>query len=112
MIEGVLFAVYFLLGCGGCLIASSILRKREQDAARYAAVIGMHESSSLMKLCTVTSYKISRVRKDLQRMIDRGDFGDRAYIDMSNLCFMRTPDAIPDGVAEAIDYIINVVNKG
>ena len=100
MLEALLAAMYFFVGGGITWAASGILNRRERDTIRYAAMIGDSESYSLTKLSSATSYKISKVRRDLQRMIDDGMFGDQAYIDMTNLCFMRTPDAKPDGVAQ------------
>ena len=99
-IEDILSAVWMLLGGGLSWFTAGYFKKRERDYMRYAAIIGNSDSVSLMKLCTATSYKMRRVRNDLQRMIDDGFFGDQAYIDAANLCFMRTPDAKPDGVAE------------
>jgi len=91
----------WFIGCGAILhIISDIRRKRAQDAVRYATLIGERESYSLAKLASAASYKIEKIRDDLQRMIDGGIFGEQAYIDMANLCFMRTPDAVPDGVRE------------
>lgn len=93
-------SLYLLIGGGVSWAAADVLKRRERDAVRYAAMIGDRESYSLTKLSSATTYKIAKVRRDLQRMIDDGVFGDQAYIDMTNLCFMRTPDAQPDGVAQ------------
>lgn len=96
-----LFAtLYMLLGGGATWISSKIIKRRERDAVRYRALIGDKESVSLTKLSAATSYKIRRVKHDVQRLIDTGEFGDLAYVDMANLCFMRTPDAVPDGVTQ------------
>ena len=102
-VDILVFAVIALwfLGCGAILHLLSAHRKqRARDAFRYLTLIGDKESCSLEKLSSATSYKIDRVRRDLERMIDEGFFGDKAYIDMSALCFMRTPDAIPASSAQ------------
>ena len=96
-------SLYMLAGGGVSWGVSNLLRNRDRENARYLALIGNRDSMSLTKISAATSYKIARVRRDLQRMIDDGLFGDEAYIDMSNLCFMRTPDAKPDGIAEQYD---------
>ncbi len=104
----------WFLGCGGVMHLIAHLRKnRVRDALRYVTLIGDKESCSLAKLSSATSYKIDKIRRDLERMIDDGIFGEMAYIDMSNLCFMRTPDAKPDGVAQQFgDYTRNMSSVG
>lgn len=101
MLESIGPALYFVFGGAACGIASAVLRRREQDTSRYLKIIGEKDSVSLMKLSDATSYRIGRVKRDVQRLIDSGLLGEEAYIDASNLCFMRYPDATPDGVAEA-----------
>jgi len=103
--EDVGVAAFFSLFGAGMSVGSAFLRRREQDMARYIAMIGERESISLAKLSDATTYRISRVKRDLQAMIDEGLFGDSAYIDAANLCFMRHPDAVPDGVAEAFGSV-------
>ena len=71
--------------------------------SRYAAIIGKQDSVSLMKISSATSRKIGRVKRDLQNMIDDGFFGEQAYIDHANLCFMRSPEAEPDGVMQQME---------
>ena len=102
-IENLMTALYFVLGgCASWLIAN-VFHKQERETARYAAIIGEQDSVSLMKISSATSHKIGRVKRDIQNMIDDGLFGDQAYIDHANLCFMRTPEAKPDGVAQTMD---------
>ena len=113
-VMAMMVVMLWFLGCGGVLHLISHLRKnRTRDALRYVTLIGDKESCSLAKLSSATSYKIDKIRRDLERMIDDGIFGDQAYIDMSNLCFMRTPDAKPDGVAQQFgDYTRNMSSVG
>ena len=102
-IENLMTALYFVLGgCASWLIAN-VFHKQERETARYAAIIGEQDSVSLMKISSATSHKLGRVKRDIQNMIDDGLFGDQAYIDHANLCFMRTPEAKPDGVAQTMD---------
>ena len=102
-IKDIFIAFYFVLGGAMSWFAAQNLSKKFQRTARYAALIGDKDSISLMKLASATSQKIGRVKRDLQRMIDEGCFGNLAYIDQGNLCFMRTPDAVPDGVMQEMD---------
>lgn len=108
---GMMVTMLWLLGCGGVLhIVSHVRKNRARDAQRYANLIGDKESFSLTKLSSATSYKIEKVKRDLQRMIDAGIFGDHAYLDMSNLCFMRSPSAQPDGAAQQFGEYIRTMN--
>lgn len=106
-----LVTALWFLGCGGVLhIYSHVRKNRARDAQRYATLIGDRDSYSLTKLSASTSYKIDKVKRDLQRMIDAGIFGEQAYLDMSNLCFMRTPEAQPDGAAQQFGTYIRSMN--
>ena len=108
---GMMVTMLWLLGCGGVLhIVSHVRKNRARDAQRYVNLIGEKESFSLTKLSSATSYKIEKVKRDLQRMIDAGIFGEQAYLDMSNLCFMRTPDAQPDGAAQQFGEYFRTMN--
>ncbi|MBQ4043264.1 MAG: 5-bromo-4-chloroindolyl phosphate hydrolysis family protein [Clostridia bacterium] len=110
-VMAMLVTTLWFLGCGGVLhIYSHVRKNRARDAQRYATIIGDRESYSLTKLSAATSYKIDKVKRDLQRMIDAGIFGEQAYLDMSNLCFMRTPDARPDGAAQQFGTYIRTMN--
>lgn len=113
-VAGLAVITLWFLGAGVILHLIAQNRKnRARDALRYVTLIGDKESCSLAKLSSATSYKIDKVRRDLERMIDDGIFGDQAYIDMSNLCFMRTPEAKPDGVAQQFgDYTRNMSSVG
>ena len=85
-----------LLGGAGLLWGSSALKKRDVRLARIRALIGSHESFNLSKLAAASGSGIKRVRRDVQRLIDSGEFGSQAYIDLGTNNFMRTPDAEPD----------------
>ena len=113
-VAGLAVITLWFLGAGAILhLIAESRKKRARDAHRYLTLIGEKDSCSLSKLSSATSYKIDRVRRDLQRLIDDGVFGDRAYIDMSELCFMRTPDAVPDGVSRQFgDYSRNMSSLG
>ena len=102
-LSDLLMGFYMMFGGVTSLFVSDLLKKRQRDLNRYAAIIGKQDSVSLMKLSSATSHKIGKIKKDLQYMIDEGCFGNQAYIDHANLCFMRTPDAEPDGVVQQID---------
>lgn len=102
-IKDVIVAGYFVIGGIISGVVAQIMDEKNRRTTRYAALIGDKESISLTKLSSAASRKISRVKRDVQDMIDDGYFGDLAYIDNSNLCFMRTPDAKPDGIIQEME---------
>lgn len=102
-IKDIIIAGYFVIGGILSGVVAQSMSEKSRRTARYAALIGDKESISLMKLSSATSRKLGRVKRDIQGMIDDGCFGDLAYIDHSNLCFMRSPDAKPDGVMQEME---------
>ena len=91
-----LFAIGFFVGAQG-------YKNREVEMNRIKTMIGNKESYNLSKLASASGKSVKKVRKQLQRMIDKGEFGDTAYIDLGSNNFMRNPDAEPDD-PEGFDY--------
>lgn len=101
--EDLLITLYLAFGGGASMFVADLLQKRSRDMSRYAAIIGERDSVSLMKISSATTHKLGKIKRNLQEMIDDGYFGDQAYIDHANLCFMRSPDAEPDGVVQQME---------
>lgn len=85
-----------LVGSVSCGIASKILGDRDTRFGRIRAIIGNRESINLTKLAAASNEKLKNVRRDVQKMIDNGEFGDYAYIDLGTNNFMRSPYSEPD----------------
>ena len=69
-----------LLG-GGCMFASGILMKRTmQRQATYLAILGPNEAMEIAVIAKKAGVSKKQAEKDLQRMIDKGYFGESAYI--------------------------------
>ena len=104
-------AVLGLVGAGSffALIATAFfvglrLRKnRNVEMNRIRNIIGQKDSYNLSKLASASGKNLKKIRKQLQKMIDKGEFGDTAYIDLGTNNFMRHPDAEPDD-PEGFDY--------
>ncbi len=92
----ILISAAFFIGAG-------ILKKRDMDLSRMKKMIGTKESYNLSKLASASGKSLKKVRKQLQKMIDKGEFGDNAYIDLGTNNFMRNPDAEPDN-PDGFDY--------
>ncbi|MBE6625921.1 MAG: hypothetical protein E7628_01890 [Ruminococcaceae bacterium] len=93
----------FLIGAGGFYLGSKVVKNRDVRFDRIRTLIGSRDSLNLTKIAVASNESLKRIRRDLQKMIDDGEFGDRAYIDLGTNNFMRTPDATPDE-PEQFDY--------
>lgn len=85
-----------LLGAASCGIAAKFLGDRDTRFGRIRAIIGNRESINLTRLSAASNETLKSVRKDVQKMIDNGEFGEYAYIDLGTNNFMRSPYAEPD----------------
>ena len=92
----VLIAAAFFIG-------AKLVKDRDTEMGRMKKMIGTKESYNLSRLASASGKSLKKVRKQLQKMIDRGEFGDSAYIDLGTNNFMRNPDAEPDN-PDAFDY--------
>ena len=63
--------------CSGVSIDRSLKRYN-----KYLAVVGRYEAMAVEQLARTLGYPRDRVEKDLQKMIDKGYFGDEAYLNM------------------------------
>lgn len=84
-------------------IAAKFSRKRDIRFAKLRTIIGNRESINLTKLASAVGDDLKSIRKDVQNLIDDGEFGDSAYIDFGTNNFMKYPFAEPDD-PEAFDY--------
>ena len=84
-------------------VGAKLLKDRDVEIGRLKKIIGTKESYNLSKLASASGKSLKKVRKQLQKMIDKGEFGENAYIDLGTNNFMRNPDAEPDN-PDAFDY--------
>ena len=80
-----------LLSCA-CAIPAGVLKGRHDRQNVIRSIIGKRESIRLAQLAAASDLSARKLRKELQRMIDKGAFGEEAYIDMSAGMFFRHPD--------------------
>lgn len=91
--SGFLWALAFLLG-GGAMIYSAIsLKKADQRFAKYTAIIGSNQAIHVATLAKKAGVSEKTVRKDLQKMLDKGLFGPYAYINEELGYFFRSSEA-------------------
>ena len=66
---------------GAGMVAGGInIKNAESRYKRYKAVIGSNPAIHIATLAKKMGYKEKRVRKDLQKMLEKGYFGPEAYI--------------------------------
>ena len=81
-------SVYYALGTalsgvlgGGCMLASGIMMKSAlRRYASYLAIIGPNDAMEIDAVAKKVGVKRKQAERDLQKMIDKGYFGDTAYI--------------------------------
>ena len=80
--EDLLTALAMVLG-GGAMFGSGLSMDRQlKRHAKYLSVMGDREAVAVEELARVLGYSRKRVEKDLQKMIDKGYFGGKAYLNM------------------------------
>ena len=82
--SGTVYTVSTALGAllgGGCILTSGILMRRAmQRYTAYLAIIGPNEAMEIDTIAKKVGVKRKQAEQDLQKMIEKGYFGDSAYI--------------------------------
>ncbi len=97
------YALPWIIATVACFVGAKLFKNRDTRHNRIRSIIGNRESINLTKLATASDESLKKIRKDVQKLIDMGEFGDSAYLDLGTNNFMRTPYAQPDE-PEAFDY--------
>ncbi|MBP5167813.1 MAG: 5-bromo-4-chloroindolyl phosphate hydrolysis family protein [Oscillospiraceae bacterium] len=82
--SGTVYTVSTALGAllgGGCILTSGVLMRRAmQRYTAYLAIIGPNEAMEIDTIAKKVGVKRKQAEQDLQKMIEKGYFGDSAYI--------------------------------
>ena len=82
--SGTIYAISTAIGAllgGGCVLTSGILMRRAmQRYTAYLAIIGPNEAMEIETIAKKVGVKRKQAELDLQKMIEKGYFGDTAYI--------------------------------
>lgn len=84
--------VMLLILSASCFLPAQFFRCRHDRRNVIRSIIGRRESILLRQLAAAADMRPKKLRKELQAMIDNGDFGDEAFIDLSTGRFLRHPD--------------------
>lgn len=81
-IEDLLAGLAILVGGGAMLFSGIAMSRSLKRYPRYLAVMGDREAVPVDEVAGALGYSRRRVEKDLQKMIDKGYFGGKAYLHM------------------------------
>lgn len=86
-------AASFLAAGGGLLWGSGRMTKRMRRFAKYLAAAGGRNTVSISRLAAAAEVSTRRVEKDLDIMIEKGLWGEDAYVDLGAGKLFRTHEA-------------------
>ncbi len=72
-------------------IASGCFKHKGDCQNRIRSIIGKRDTMSLTKLSSAADLSMRKLRRELQAMIDSGEFGEEAYLDLASSLFLRYP---------------------
>jgi len=80
----------------GMFFGGVAMERAVKRYARYLSVIGDREAMDVGQLARTLGYPEKRVEKDLQKMIEKGYFGDKAYLNVELGYLFRSSQASAD----------------
>lgn len=99
-LSGILVLLFLAAACG---VPSLYFKKQHDIRNVIRSIIGRRETILLTQLASAADMKPKKLRKELQAMINRGEFGEEAYIDLSSGRFMRHPDEMEEMLRNAAE---------
>ena len=81
-LEDFITALAMTLGGGAMMFSGASMDRQLKRYAKYLAVMGDREAMAVEELARTLGYPVRRVEKDLQKMIDKGYFGGKAYLNV------------------------------
>jgi DNA-binding Lrp family transcriptional regulator len=84
-----------------CIVAGLVsfamgirIRNREQRFSRYETIVGSRKSVPIAAIAETMSVSTSAAAKDIEMMVDKGYFGDKAYVDYGKMQLILDADAV------------------
>lgn len=81
-VEDLLSGLAFAAAGGGMVFKGVSMDRQLKRFSRYLLVLGDREAMPIDELARTLGYSERRVEKDLEKMIDKGYFGGKAYLNM------------------------------
>ena len=82
-----------LAGGASLLLGSGVIKRRQRRFATYLRTAGQKQAVPLDYLARAADVSRRRVEKDINAMLEKGLWGDEAYIDMGSGMLFRSQDA-------------------
>ena len=92
-VEDLLAALMIVVGGAAMFISGMSMSKGLKRYSKYLAVLGDREAMPIEEICRTLGYSRRQVEKDLQKMIDKGYFGGKAYLHMEQGYLFRSGEA-------------------
>ena len=92
-LEDFLAALAIAVGGGAMFLSGVSMDRQLKRYARYLAVLGDREAMPVEELARTLGYPGRRVEKDLQKMIEKGYFGGKAYLNVELGYLFRSGEA-------------------
>lgn len=92
-IEDLVAALVMVLGGGGMFLSGLSMDRSLKRYAQYLAVLGDRGAMSIEELARTVGRNARQVEKDLQKMIGKGYFGGKAYLNHELGYFFRSGEA-------------------
>ena len=92
-LEDLLAALAIAVGGGAMFFSGASMDRQLKRYAKYLAVMGDREAMPVDELARTLGYPKRRVEKDLQKMIDKGYFGGKAYLNVELGYLFRSGEA-------------------
>lgn len=93
LLWGLLQGASWLAGGIAMLAVGVSMDRQARRCPKYLTLLGDEARMPIGQLARKLGYSEKTVRRDLERMIDRGFFGGQAYLNAETDCFCRTPEA-------------------
>lgn len=91
-----------LIGGGAMFVAGRNMSRAVKRYTKYLAVMGDRSTITVLELADTLGYTERRVEKDLQKMIDKGYFGGKAYLNVEVGRLFRSSQANEDWKAQQV----------
>ena len=93
LLRQIFYPVGMLAGGASLLLGSGVIKRRQRRFATYLRTAGQKQAVPLDYLARAADVSRRRVEKDVNLMLEKGLWGDEAYIDMGSGMLFRSQDA-------------------
>lgn len=93
LLRQVFYPMGMMAGGASLLLGSGVIKRRQRRFATYLRTAGQKQAVPLDYLARAADVSRRRVEKDINAMLEKGLWGDEAYIDMGSGILFRSQDA-------------------